>query len=225
MVYRLLLTAKLFVLSWSNETGVCSQLRNSYLNSAGSAFQPDNDVLARLPLGLDRGLKICYHLSSKGIESLTTWRFLWGVDEISTIILKGGSNGRLMVALPYSVERVARVKSTSGRRWHPKEKCWSVPNTEGMVEGLLTLFVGEQVEVDPARRPVRVPDNREPPLASGSTPVVRYGVPAPSRKGYRFRAKRNHGPQWQGGEGPPDDTSGVAQVAPSGPFMKGQGDP
>jgi len=95
------------------------------------------------------------------------------VDETSTIILKGGSNGRLMVALPYSVERVARVKSTPGRRWHPKEKCWSVPNTEGMVEGLLTLFAGEQVEVDPARRPVRVPDNREPPLASGSTPVVR----------------------------------------------------
>ncbi len=58
------------------------------------------------------------------------WRFLWGVDEMSAILLKGGSNGRLTVVLPDSVEQVARMKTIPGRRWHPEEKCWSVPNAE-----------------------------------------------------------------------------------------------
>jgi hypothetical protein len=68
-----------------------------------------------------------------------TWRFLWGVDEMSAILLKGGSNRRLMVVLPYSVERAARMKTMPGRRWPPEEKCWSVPHADGMVERRLTL--------------------------------------------------------------------------------------
>jgi len=78
----------------------------------------------------------------------------------------------LEVVLPYSVERVARMKTIPGRRWHPEEKCWSVPHPEGMVERLLALFTGEQVEVDPALRPARVSHYREPLLASGATSVV-----------------------------------------------------
>jgi len=48
--------------------------------------------------------------------------------EMSPLLLKGGSNGR-----------VARMKTIPGRRWHPEEKCWSVPHADGMVERLLTL--------------------------------------------------------------------------------------
>jgi hypothetical protein len=99
------------------------------------------------------------------------------VDEMSAILLKGGSNGRLMVVLPYSAERVARMKTIPGRRWHPEEKCWSVPHADGMVERLLALFTGEQVEVNPSLRPVSAPAHRKLPLASGSTPVV---MPEPS---------------------------------------------
>jgi len=47
---------------------------------------------------------------------------------MSPLLLKGGSNGR-----------VARMKTIPGRRWHPEEKCWSVPHADGMVERLLTL--------------------------------------------------------------------------------------
>ncbi|MFN3533745.1 MAG: hypothetical protein ACK41Q_14790 [Candidatus Brocadia sp.] len=53
---------------------------------------------------------------------------------MSSILLKGGSNGRLMVAPPYSAERVARMKTIPGRRWHPEEKCWRVPNADGVIE-------------------------------------------------------------------------------------------
>ena len=35
--------------------------------------------------------------------------------------------GRLIVALAYHPDTVARIKSVVGRRWHPAEKCWNIP--------------------------------------------------------------------------------------------------
>ncbi len=45
-------------------------------------------------------------------------------------------DGRLSVSFPYSLERVAQVKSVPGRRWHPDEKVWSVPDEPGLAERL-----------------------------------------------------------------------------------------
>ncbi len=87
---------------------------------------------------------------------------------MSIILLKRGLNGRLIVTIPYSAEQVARIKTIPGRRWHPEGKCWSVPNADGVVERLLTLFAGEQVEVAPALRPLSVPDHRKPLLSRDS---------------------------------------------------------
>lgn len=55
--------------------------------------------------------------------------------------------------LPYSPERVAKIKTVAGRRWHPKEQYWTVPHTNGAVTHLLALFEGEPVEVDHCLRP------------------------------------------------------------------------
>jgi hypothetical protein len=57
--------------------------------------------------------------------------FLWGVEEMSPILLQGGSNGRLTVALPYSVEQVARMKTIPGHRWHPEENVRVCPTPKG----------------------------------------------------------------------------------------------
>ena len=70
------------------------------------------------------------------------------------IRIQPGGGGRLIVVLPYSQERVEKIKTISGRRWHPEEKHWSVPQAEGMMERLLALFAGEEVEVDLTLRPL-----------------------------------------------------------------------
>ncbi|MGE5530242.1 MAG: tyrosine-type recombinase/integrase [Patescibacteria group bacterium] len=57
-------------------------------------------------------------------------------------------DGRLAVIFPYSEDRVGRIRTIPGRRWHPEEKAWSVPAEEGMVERLRALFAGEPVEVE-----------------------------------------------------------------------------
>ena len=59
-----------------------------------------------------------------------------------------GEEGRLIVRVPYAPERVAKIKTLPGRRWHQQEQYWTVPQTNGVVAHLLTLFAGEPTEVD-----------------------------------------------------------------------------
>ncbi len=54
-----------------------------------------------------------------------------------------GENGRLIVRLPYSPERLAKIKTIAGRRWHDQEKYWTVPNEADMPARLTDLFQGE----------------------------------------------------------------------------------
>ena len=69
------------------------------------------------------------------------------------IQIRPGEPGRLVVLLPYSPERVAKIKTVAGRRWHPEEKHWTVPHYDKAVERLLQLFAGEQVLVVPGLGP------------------------------------------------------------------------
>jgi len=81
----------------------------------------------------------------------------------NSIQIRPGEAGRLVVLLPYTPERVAKIKTVVGRRWHHKEKYWTVPHTDGALAHLLALLVGEPVEVDPSLRPPSVLDDRKPP--------------------------------------------------------------
>jgi len=68
---------------------------------------------------------------------------------MSTISLKAGEQGGLLVDLPYNPVWVAKIKTIPGRQWHPGLKCWSIPDSEGAVEQILSLFSGGVVEIDP----------------------------------------------------------------------------
>ncbi|HIQ04768.1 MAG TPA: hypothetical protein EYH31_03630 [Anaerolineae bacterium] len=68
------------------------------------------------------------------------------------IRIRAGEKGQLVVVLPHAPERVAKIKAIPRRRWHSGERYWTVPHTDGMVERLLDLFAGEEVEVNPVLR-------------------------------------------------------------------------
>jgi hypothetical protein len=54
---------------------------------------------------------------------------------------------------------VSKVKTIDGRRWHPGEKHWSFPKSDGMPEKILKVFGDEDIQIDPClKRPV--PDLR-----------------------------------------------------------------
>ena len=64
-----------------------------------------------------------------------------------------GENGRIIVHLPYTPERVSKIRTIQGRRWDSAKKHWTVPRTDKIVEHLAALFEGDALDVDPALSP------------------------------------------------------------------------
>ena len=58
-----------------------------------------------------------------------------------------------MVSFPYSPQFVEKIKTINGPRWHPEEKYWSFPNSNGTLEKILEVFEGEKVYIDPSLKP------------------------------------------------------------------------
>jgi len=50
------------------------------------------------------------------------------------IVLGKGDADRITVSFRYDPQRVEKVKTISGRKWHPEEKHWNFPNTDGTLE-------------------------------------------------------------------------------------------
>lgn len=53
-------------------------------------------------------------------------------------------DGRIVVRFPYSPDRVEKIKSIPGRRWHHKEKFWSIPNDETLICALKDSFAEDR---------------------------------------------------------------------------------
>lgn len=68
-------------------------------------------------------------------------------DVAATIYIQPGKAGQLIVDLPYSPQRIEKIRSIPGRRWHHKEKFWSVPDTPDMRDRLSALFAGDEVRI------------------------------------------------------------------------------
>lgn len=64
--------------------------------------------------------------------------------------IKKDISGRILVSFHYDPLLVAKIKTIEGRRWHPAEKHWSFPDTDGMLEKILKVFGDKEFQIDPA---------------------------------------------------------------------------
>lgn len=86
----------------------------------------------------------------------------------NVIVLGKDASGRITVVFQYDPLRVQKVKTIEGHRWHPEEKYWTFPNSDGTLEKILTVFEGEEIQIDPTLTL----------QAEHTTPVIeRYGLP------------------------------------------------
>lgn len=72
-----------------------------------------------------------------------------------------GEEGRFIVILPYTPERVAKIKTVDGRRWDAALKHWTVPRSDDMAARLRALFAGEPFKFEAAAPPL-APANSDP---------------------------------------------------------------
>jgi hypothetical protein len=61
--------------------------------------------------------------------------------------------GRTVVTFQYNPHLVEKVKTILGYRWHPIEKHWSFPNTDGTFKKILKVFECEKIHIDPGLTP------------------------------------------------------------------------
>ena len=59
------------------------------------------------------------------------------------------TSGRITVAFSYDPVYIEKVKAIKSYKWHPKEKHWSFPYSDGVIDRILSIFKGEKTELDP----------------------------------------------------------------------------
>jgi hypothetical protein len=72
---------------------------------------------------------------------------------MTRIHISNDPSGRIIVSFPYNPLLIEMVKSIDGRRWHPAERYWTFPNTDGTLQKILKVFEGEELHIDPALIP------------------------------------------------------------------------
>jgi len=65
------------------------------------------------------------------------------------ITISKGSSNRINVSFSYNKDYVAKIKTINGYKWHPEGKCWSFPESDGIVEKLTSMFGEENITIDP----------------------------------------------------------------------------
>ncbi|MDA0710660.1 MAG: phage integrase N-terminal SAM-like domain-containing protein, partial [bacterium] len=50
--------------------------------------------------------------------------------------------------MPYSPDRLEKIKTLTGRKWDETHNCWAIPRTKRTIARLKALFSGDQILVD-----------------------------------------------------------------------------
>lgn len=53
---------------------------------------------------------------------------------------------RLVVSLPYSEERIEKIRKIRGRKWHKEQKYWTIPNESRALQDFKKLFADEKID-------------------------------------------------------------------------------
>lgn len=89
---------------------------------------------------------------------------------MAAVTFSKDASGRITVVFQYDPLRVQKVKTIEDRKWHPEEKHWSFPSSDEILEKILKVFEGEEIQIDPTLTL----------QAEHTTPVIeRYGLPHP----------------------------------------------
>lgn len=47
-----------------------------------------------------------------------------------------------------TILNISKIKSIEGYKWHPEEKFWTIPNTNGNLQKIIFIFGKEEIVID-----------------------------------------------------------------------------
>ncbi len=59
----------------------------------------------------------------------------------------------IKIIFPFNLVLVEKIRTIEGKKWHPEEKYWSLPNNNGILEKILKVFESEKIYFDSALKP------------------------------------------------------------------------
>jgi len=107
------------------------------------------------------------------------------------VTLTKGSQGKIAATFPYRPDFVARVKSISGHRWHPDDKCWSFPHTYGIMEKILKAFEGEDIRIEPALKSSVPNEQSIAPMTTGEANASQFRPHVETQLCHAFVGRRH----------------------------------
>ena len=111
-----------------------------------------------------------------------------------TVVVYRNGGPMVSVSIPYTEDRVSRIRLIEGRRWNPKTKCWEIPDGPG-VEDLLRRLFPEDVIESRSGSPEVLSSSGDPAWMTELKRELRLrGFRAKTRKAYTGHARRlvNH---------------------------------
>ena len=98
-------------------------------------------------------------------------------------------DNHLLVHLPYSPERVAKIRTLPKRQWDANRKVWILDHTDDTLKHLRTLFADDRVEISPPDPKPELPDTDSIVRAMEDEMKLR-NYSYRTRKTYRNQIKR-----------------------------------
>lgn len=92
--------------------------------------------------------------------------------------------GRIKISFPYNPDYITKIKTIEGYRWHPEEKYWSVPYSDDVIARILSIFSGEEVEIDPFLQSAEFERKKEEILSTAEKELKLRGFSQKTQKAY-----------------------------------------
>jgi len=77
------------------------------------------------------------------------FNFLYNKTRMNKIKIQKQNNERIKIPFPnYNYSYISKIKSIEGYKWHPEEKFWTIPNTNGNLQKIIFIFGKEEIVID-----------------------------------------------------------------------------
>ena len=116
------------------------------------------------------------------------------LPQITDLEIRPLGDDRLLILFPYHPDNVTRIKAIPGRRWHGKEKAWSIPYTEKALSLLDRFFNQEPVQSfpRPEKRPGAISKKRWEPLTSEEQAFIAHVEDEMKLRGFSPRTRKSY---------------------------------